>query len=159
MDGLYLLQGLQAAGLPDDVVRVLTDTKDPGWAHVVAEGGTFSWESWILSDAEGDGMSHGWGSSALVAFQTALLGVTTAPPSTARSGPLLEITAPNAGPARVEGRVPTIAGLADVEWLREGHTLTLHLTVPPNASARLEVGGQVKVVGAGTYTLTSRTSS
>ena len=137
MDGLYLLDGLQAAGLPADVVKVLTDTKDPGWAHIVAEGGTFSWESWILSDVEGDGMSHGWGSSALVAFQTALLGVTPdaaeAPRRPARSS---TSTRRRAGPARVEGRVPTIAGPIDVRWLRSRGHLTLHLTVPPNATAR-----------------------
>ena len=83
LDGLYLLDGLQAAGRTDDVVKVLTDTKDPGWANVVAEGGTFVWESWILIDLEGDGMSHGWGSSALVAFQNALLGV---PPAVQERG-------------------------------------------------------------------------
>jgi alpha-L-rhamnosidase len=155
MDGLYLLQGLQAAGIPDAVVRVLTDTKDPGWAHVVGAGGTFSWESWILSDAEGDGMSHGWGSSAIVAFQTALLGVTETE-SVAATGPVLEIDAPRAGPARVAGRVPTVAGAVDVEWRRSGDRLALHLTIPPNATARVRMTrDKVSVLGAGTYTLTN----
>ena len=109
MDGLYLLDGLQAAGRPADVVKVLTDTKDPGWAHVVAEGGTFSWESWILSDVEGDGMSHGWGSSALAAFQSSILGVTMTAPNPAGGATVVSIDAPTAGPdrcrrARAHGR-------------------------------------------------------
>lgn len=184
MDGLYLLRGLAAAGRVADVQRVLTDTKDPGWAHVVAEGGTFSWESWILSDIEGDGMSHGWGSSALVAFQTALLGVSSEPAGASPSGPVVAVDAPIAGPSTVSGRVPTIAGPVDVGWRRRGRSLTLTLTVPPNASARVTLpatgtgsvteqgraitddpgvqigavrdGRRSLVVGAGTYVLTAR---
>ena len=71
------------------------------------------------------------------------------------TGPVVEIDAPAAGPARVEGRVPTIAGPVDVRWLRSGGRLALHLTVPPNATARVQIGGQVHVVGAGTYDFTS----
>ncbi len=58
------------------MVRTLTDASIPGWAHVVAAGGTFTWEVWRPSDLVGDSMSHGWGSSALVAMQETLLGVT-----------------------------------------------------------------------------------
>jgi alpha-L-rhamnosidase len=155
MDGLYLLDGLAAAGLPGDVAKVLSDTKDPGWAHIVAVGGTFSWESWILSDVEGDSMSHGWGSSALVAFQTALLGVTSEPAGRVPTGPVVNVDAPSAGPARVAGRVATIAGPVDVSWQRSGSRVTLHLTVPPNATARVKLPGRSTVVGAGTYTFTS----
>ena len=31
------------AGLVQDMVRTLTDTATPGWAHIVASGGTFTW--------------------------------------------------------------------------------------------------------------------
>ena len=78
--GLELLRGLTAAGRPDLVVRTLTDATIPGWAHVVAAGGTFTWEVWRPSDLIGDSMSHGWGSSALVAMQETLLGVTFVEP-------------------------------------------------------------------------------
>ena len=95
--------GCRPPGRTADVVRVLTDTKDPGWAHIVADGGTFAWESWILSDLEGDGMSHGWGSSALVAFQTALLGVTPDAAGRGAGGPVVDIDAPTAGPGACRG--------------------------------------------------------
>ena len=62
------------------MVRTLTDTCTPGWAHIVAAGGTFTWETWTPSDLIGDSMSHGWGSSALVAMQETLLGVTLQEP-------------------------------------------------------------------------------
>jgi alpha-L-rhamnosidase len=155
MDGLYLLDGLQAAGRPADVVKVLTDTKDPGWANIVAQGGTFVWESWILYDIEGDGMSHGWGSSALPAFQTSILGVTLVQANPAGGTTIVSIDAPTAGPDHVEGRVPTIAGPIDVRWQRTGGHVQLHLTVPPNAAARVNMLGKVAVVGSGTYNLTN----
>ena len=62
--GLELLRGLAAAGLSSDVVKTLTDASVPGWAHILAAGGTFTWETWTPSDLIGDSMSHGWGSSA-----------------------------------------------------------------------------------------------
>ena len=73
--GLELLRGLAAANMPAAMVRLLTDTSIPGWAHIVAAGGTFTWEVWRPSDLIGDSLSHGWGSSALVAMQETLLGV------------------------------------------------------------------------------------
>ena len=80
--GLELLRGLAAAGMPEAMVHALTDTSMPGWAHIVAAGGTFTWEVWRPSDLIGDSMSHGWGSSALVAMQETLLGVELGEPET-----------------------------------------------------------------------------
>ena len=75
--GMELLRALHAAGRDADVVRILTDPSFPGWAAILKAGGTFTWETWTPSDLIGDSMSHGWGSSALVAMQEALLGVVT----------------------------------------------------------------------------------
>ena len=72
--GMELLRALHAGGRDADVVRLLTDTSFPGWAFIIKAGGTFTWETWTPSDLIGDSMSHGWGSSALVAMQEVLLG-------------------------------------------------------------------------------------
>ena len=114
--GLELLRGLTAAGRPDAVVQTLTDRSIPGWAHIVAAGGTFTWEVWSPSDLIGDSMSHGWGSSALVAMQETLLGVSfraPGPDGTTR----LTIAPPLRGPPpcvrlRADGRRPRRRGLA-----------------------------------------------
>ena len=107
--GLELLRGLAAAGMPDAMVHLLTDTSIPGWAHIVAAGGTFTWEVWKPSDLIGDSLSHGWGSSALVAMQETLLGVTLGPPD--GDGRVRAVVAPpSAGLDRARGSVPTIAG-------------------------------------------------
>ena len=136
--GLELLRGLAEAGLWKDLVHTLTDTTIPGWAHIVASGGTFTWETWIPSDLIGDSLSHGWGSSALVAMQESLLGVILQPPD--ESGTVLAaIGPPPSGLAAARGSVPSIAGPIAVDW-RQGKTaLTLQVVVPTNAGARVSV--------------------
>ncbi len=132
--GLELLRGLAAAGRPDAVVRTLTDASIPGWAHIVATGGTFTWEVWSPSDLIGDSMSHGWGSSALVAMQEVLLGVSFRSPNP--DGTLRITVAP---PLRAlpgaSGTVPTPAGTVSVGWQRNGRGMALDLTVPVNLTA------------------------
>jgi alpha-L-rhamnosidase len=136
--GLELLRGLAQAGMPTAMVHLLTDTAIPGWAHIVAAGGTFTWEVWKPSDLIGDSMSHGWGSSALVAMQETLLGVTLGEPDAA--GRVRAVVAPPAaGLERAQGSVPTIAGPVLVSWQRRGTGMSMALTVPANATATVRL--------------------
>jgi alpha-L-rhamnosidase len=134
--GLELMRALAVAGRQADLVRLLTDASVPGWAQILAEGGTFTWEAWKPSDLIGDSMSHGWGSSALVAMQESLLGVsleTPGPDGTVRA----VVAPPTDGLARASGSLPTVAGPAFVSWERSGRGVALELTVPANAQARV----------------------
>jgi len=136
--GLELLRGLTVAGMPDAVVRTLTDASIPGWAHIVAAGGTFTWEVWSPSDLIGDSMSHGWGSSALVAMQETLLGVSFRAPNP--DGTLrLTVAPPVRGLPRASGTVPTNAGTVSVDWQRNARGMTLDLTIPANLSALVQL--------------------
>jgi alpha-L-rhamnosidase len=136
--GLELLRGLAAAGLPDALVRTLTDRSIPGWAHIVAAGGTFTWEVWSPSDLIGDSMSHGWGSSALVAMQEALLGVSFRAPDPDGTT-MLTIAPPLGALPHASGAAPTIAGPVTVSWRRLGRVMRLDLTVPANVSAQVHL--------------------
>jgi alpha-L-rhamnosidase len=134
--GLELLRALALAGRPADMVHVLTDASAPGWAQVVAKGGTFTWETWKPSDLIGDSMSHGWGSSALVAMQETLLGVSLEEPD--HDGRVHALVAPpSSGLSRASGSVPTSAGPLTVSWQRSGRAVSLDTTVPVNATARV----------------------
>jgi alpha-L-rhamnosidase len=136
--GLELLRGLAAAHMPEAMVHTLTDATIPGWAHIVAAGGTFTWEVWRPSDLIGDSMSHGWGSSALVAMQETLLGVTLGEPDA--DGRVRAVVAPPAaGLGRAQGSVPTVAGPVQVAWQRRGKGMTMALTVPANATATVQL--------------------
>jgi alpha-L-rhamnosidase len=144
--GLELLRGLAAASMPGAMVHTLTDATIPGWAHIVQAGGTFTWEVWKPSDLIGDSMSHGWGSSALVAMQETLLGVTLGEPDA--DGRVRAVVAPPAaGLERAQGSVPTIAGPVLLAWQRRGTGMTMALTVPANATAtvRLPAGASAGV--------------
>jgi alpha-L-rhamnosidase len=135
--GLELLRALHAAGLDDDLVALLTNTGIPGWAHIVAAGGTFTWEVWQPSDDIGDSMSHGWGSCALVAMQEVLLGVVPGTPPQGGST-VLDIHPPP-GKLNVSGQVPTVSGTVTVTWHRDEVVTELGLVLPPNASARVHM--------------------
>ncbi len=135
--GHELLRGLHAAGQDDDIVRLLTDPSFPGWAAILAAGGTFTWETWTPSDAVGDSMSHGWGSSALVGIQEALLGAVPLAPGPGDPPTVVAITPP-ADVTRIQwatGTFPTPAGTYAVSWRRSRSGLRLNLEVPPNAGA------------------------
>jgi alpha-L-rhamnosidase len=132
--GLELLRALAAADMPEAVVHTLTDASMPGWARIVAAGGTFTWETWVPSDLIGDSMSHGWASSALAAMQESLLGVTFIDPNL--EGTVhVAVTPPRGGLSRASGSVPTVAGPVVVSWQRRGAGMALDVTVPVNVSA------------------------
>ncbi|HVT42372.1 MAG TPA: alpha-L-rhamnosidase C-terminal domain-containing protein, partial [Acidimicrobiales bacterium] len=136
--GLELLRALAAAGKPDAMVHTLTDSSIPGWAHIVKAGGTFTWEVWKPSDLIGDSMSHGWGSSALVAIQESLLGLRFDLPD-ADGKVNLVVAPPASGLGRASGTMPTVAGPAAVSWRRRGSGVALTLTVPANATASVQL--------------------
>jgi alpha-L-rhamnosidase len=132
-----LLEALRLAGRPDDLVTRVTDPTTDGWAKILAEGGTFTWEDWNPSDAEGDSMSHGWGSTVLVEIQQGLLGVTPTGPAFAT----FDVSPPVSGLASASGTVPTPRGPVAVSWSwsRAGGTFSLDLTVPANSVATVRL--------------------
>jgi alpha-L-rhamnosidase len=136
--GAEVLRSLAANGRFDDLVRILTDSTQDGWANVLARGGTFCWEVWEPSDANGDSMSHGWGSNVLVEIQRSLLGVSPTSPGYAS----FDVSPPPTGLDWSGGSVPTPRGKIDVAWHRpttKGDPYVLDLTVPPNASATVHL--------------------
>jgi alpha-L-rhamnosidase len=147
--GLELLRGLANAGLWADMVRTLTDARRPGWAHIVAAGGTFTWETWVPSDLIGDSLSHGWGSSALVAMQESLLGIALLPPG--HDGTVqASIIPPPSGLGSARGTLPTIAGPIAVSWVRQRHSFLLNADVPPNATATISLpAGSLSLIREG----------
>ena len=134
--GLELMRALAAAGMPAAMVRTLTDASVPGWAHILAAGGTFTWEMWMPSDLIGDSMSHGWGSSALVAMQETLLGVSLLEPGTDGTVRVL-VSPPRSGLAAASGSVPTLAGPVATQWRRSKSRMSVALSVPANAAAHV----------------------
>jgi alpha-L-rhamnosidase len=132
-----LLEALRLAGREHDLLDRITNRRTPGWANILARGGTFTWEVWQPSDANGDSMSHGWGANVLVEIQRALLGVDPTGPGYAT----FDVSPPRGGLARASGRVPTPRGFITVAWRRQARSgaTALDLTVPTNATATVHL--------------------
>jgi alpha-L-rhamnosidase len=138
-----LLEALHDSGRDADLVRVVTDAAHDGWANVIARGGTFTWETWQPSDANGDSMSHGWGSTVLVALQESVLGVTPTAPGFAS----FDVRPPTGGATRAEGRVPAPAGPITASWSRPATSsgaFEISVTVPANTVATVEIPATAK---------------
>jgi alpha-L-rhamnosidase len=133
-----VLEALALAGRDDDVLRRLTDPTTDGWAKILAQGGTFTWEVWEPSDVNGDSMSHGWGSNVLVVIQQRLLGVRPTGPGYSS----FDVSPPRSGLQWASGTVPTPRGTVEVAWHRPAGTdraFTVDLAVPPNVTARVRL--------------------
>jgi alpha-L-rhamnosidase len=133
MTAHWLLKALAEVERADDVIARLTD--ENGWAHILAEGGTFTWESWPGSEI-GDSESHGWGAQALVDFIEVLLGVRIASPG----GAEVSIVIPRTKLTAAQGTVPLQRGAVAVAWQRsETGKLAVQVDLPTNMRARLSL--------------------
>ncbi len=130
----WLLQALSDAERTTDVVTRLTDAKGPGFGNVLANGGTFTWESWTPTGNESE--SHGWGAQVLVDFMETLLGVRVTSPGAAT----IAIVLPRTGLGAARGSVPTQRGPVRVDWRRGAKgALTVAVDVPVNVRARVSL--------------------
>ena len=135
-----VIRTLAMTGRYDDLVARLTDATTKGWANILARGGTFTWEVWQPSDANGDSMSHGWGSNVLVEIQQWLLGVRPTGPGFET----FDVSPPTSGLMHATGTVPTPRGTVTVTWERaapDRPVTTMDIVVPPNATATVALPG------------------
>lgn len=50
------------------MLDLLTNDEDLGWANILAQDGTFTWEAWTLDPCTNFSESHGWGAQAPSTF-------------------------------------------------------------------------------------------
>jgi alpha-L-rhamnosidase len=152
MTAHWLLQALSDADRPDAVLDALTDAGDLGWANILAQGGTFTWEAWTLDAGSNFSQSHGWGAQAAVDVQQTMLGIRTSSPG----GATVDIVPPKNGPSSAKGTVHTQRGPVTLDWRRVGAGLQVKLEVPVNVTARvalaLQEGKTYRAAGPGTAT-------
>jgi alpha-L-rhamnosidase len=133
MTAHWLLQALGDAGRSDAVLDLLTNPDDLGWANILDQGGTFTWEAWTLDAGSNFSQSHGWGAQAAVDVQETLLGIRTASPGAAE----VDIVPPATGLTHASGTVHTQRGPVTLDWRRIGAGMRVELDVPVNVTARI----------------------
>jgi len=145
-----VLDALRITGQDGAILHFLTDPSEPGWANILARGGTFAWEMWNPDDRDvltpplasllgnGDSRSHGFGSNVLVAIQQTMLGVIPTAPGYAS----FDVTVPLHALSYASGSVPTPHGPIDVAWSRPptaSQPFDVNVTVPANAEATIRI--------------------
>ncbi|HET6810170.1 MAG TPA: family 78 glycoside hydrolase catalytic domain [Acidimicrobiales bacterium] len=144
-----VLEALRTSGHAQAVLDMVTDVHRPGWANILARGGTFTWEVWDPTDTDaavaplaalypGNSMSHGWGSNVLAAIQRTFLAVAPTGPGFST----FSVTVPRTTLGAAAGRVPTPAGPVTVAWTRSAAgEIELDLSVPANTAAEVVLAG------------------
>ena len=156
MTAHWLLRALADAGRPDAVLRLLTDPGDLGWARILAEGGTFTWEAWAMEPGANYSQSHGWGAQAAVDVVETMLGIRLGAPG-ART---VVLSPPATGLRHATGSVPTQRGEVTLAWRRTDKGMSVRATIPVNVTARVElptsdgytyraIGGSARLVSSG----------
>jgi alpha-L-rhamnosidase len=131
----YLLDALHAVGRDDAFIAAITDPARPGYANILRQGATFTWESWDARQT-GDSESHGFGSTVMQTLQEVVLGVRVVAPGAAR----VEVSTPAITPMRASGVVVTQRGRIPISWNRRAPgRFSLDVTIPDNVVATLHV--------------------
>ncbi|HTV25912.1 MAG TPA: family 78 glycoside hydrolase catalytic domain [Polyangiaceae bacterium] len=151
MTAHWLAKALADSERYPELLRLLTDPAQPGWARLLQQGGTFTWESWE-ANASGDteSESHGWGSQIIVDVLETLLGVRVLQPGAAVVG----IRPPRTGLGFARGVLHTERGPVRVDWSRQGSAgLELRVDVPMNVRAEVALPAsdpaRISATGAG----------
>jgi alpha-L-rhamnosidase len=150
MTAHWLLQALADADRPDAVLHLLTNEDDLGWANILSQGATFTWEAWTLDPGSNFSQSHGWGAQAAVDILGTMLGVRASSPGAAT----VDIVVPREVLSTASGSVHTQRGEVAVSWERHpSGGVILHVDVPVNVRARVSLpdvdGLSYRAAGAG----------
>ncbi|MET4589511.1 family 78 glycoside hydrolase catalytic domain [Arthrobacter sp. 754] len=130
-----LVRALLAAGLTDAVLDLLTNAAQPGWAQLLEQGASFTWEAWEMVEGTDYSQSHAWSASVVKEILEYLLGVRTTVPG----GRELLIEPPVCRLDHAAGRVPLANGYAAVSWRRTPQGIQLECTVPAGVTATVRL--------------------
>jgi alpha-L-rhamnosidase len=133
----FLVEAYGVHGEDAALYDFMVDPKGRNFASILAQGGTFTWESWEGGTAASENSeSHAYGANAAIdAIQRFALGVEIVEPQAAR----VRIR-PHAGPLLyAQGAVPTERGLVQASWRKVAGGLELDVTLPANVTADVYV--------------------
>ena len=115
----------------------LLNPQGRNFASILAQGGTFTWESWEGGAAKSENSeSHAYGANAAIeAIQRYVLGVEIVEPQAARVR-----VRPHFGPLSYgKGAIPTERGFVRVSWRTLARGRELEVTLPANVTADVYV--------------------
>ncbi|GAA5037126.1 alpha-L-rhamnosidase [Thermocatellispora tengchongensis] len=155
-----ICDALASVGAYETAYKLLTQRNLPSWLYPVTMGATTIWERWdsMLPDGSiNPGEMTSFNHYALGAVADFLHRTVAGLAPAARGYRRLRIAPrPGGDLTHASARLDTPYGPASVSWARDGDTLTVTATVPPGATAEVDLpGAAVQEVGAGTHTFTA----
>ena len=123
-----LMEALFASGRGDAAVRILTNTDDYGWAKLINEGYTYTWENW-----QAGSQSHGWGSASLWQMIEYISAV-----KLIEAGARVIRIAPAIGVLdKVDSHTVTARGAVDISYSGSGRDYEITVNIPANMTAEI----------------------
>ncbi|GLW27600.1 family 78 glycoside hydrolase catalytic domain [Actinoplanes regularis] len=127
----------------DTAYQILRQPGYPGWGYMISRGATTIWERWdgirtdgTLQDPGMNSFNHyGLGSVGDWLYRT----VGGVAPATPGYGRVLIAPRPGGGLTSATSDLTTAYGRTRSSWTKSGSTLTMSVTVPPNATATVRV--------------------
>jgi hypothetical protein len=148
MDWGITAEALVLLDRPDILLDYLTNVSQFGPAQVVAQGGTFAWEDWVIGTGN-NSMSHGWGSRGVTSMLDGLAGIQVTSPGAAT----VTIAPPKTGLTSLHSTQWTQRGTVTSNWSRGANGMTLDVVVPDNQLATVSMpapnGEKYIATGAG----------
>jgi alpha-L-rhamnosidase len=143
-----LLVALHNTGHDQALIASITDPSRPGYAQILKEGATFTWEAWDARTT-GDSESHGFGSRVLSVLQDVVLGISVSTPGAAN----VDVRLPDLMPMHATGVYVTQRGRIPISWSRPGPgRFALDVTIPANVTAtvHLPASSAARILDGGT---------
>ena len=131
----YLVDVLCDGGQADLAISLLTQTNYPGFGEQIVHGATTTWEQWSFKGGM-NSHNHAMFAGVDVSFFTRLAGITAAQPGYAQI--FIRPCMPSSL-TFVDATQETIQGRVRSRWQRDGHAVTMLVSVPANTSATVYV--------------------
>ncbi len=135
----YILDVLTKYGQVDLAYKLVTQSTYPSWGYMLKEGATTLWERWeYLADAGMNSHNHIMFGTVDAWFYKVLAGINV---DSAGPGFQKIIIKPYiVGDLKyVSASIKTIRGMVSSSWSKQGSSLTLNVTLPVNAQARVSI--------------------
>jgi alpha-L-rhamnosidase len=131
----YLMDALNRVGRPDVAMTVLDQKTYPGFGYEIGQGATTDWEEWTYRSSM-ESHDHAMFAGVNASLYTDLAGI-----QPASAGYATIDIAPRipANLHHVAATIDTVRGQVGSAWTKTGHTFTLDVTVPVNATATVSV--------------------
>ena len=132
----WLIESIGKANQGEHLIDLYTNSAWDGWAKIITQGATVTWESWNAID-KNESLSHPWGAVGLVAIQKYILGIQPLTPQHSK----VQIKPLYFGDKLTfaKGTYITDKGDIYVDWVKNKNSYSLTVEIPDNMIARVYI--------------------